>query len=140
MSAYDGERVLSALGVGGKPNMRDVSTLKPIGSAHCPQYNTEAKFYIDAAHKLGKRHLVVHYDKGGHNGAPEFVAGIPDDWSEENVIDLILRPLEDANAQYPAWEWSRHRHGQGHSKCRRLSLILARYCRARLQRLRREHR
>lgn len=45
--------------------MRDVSTLKPIGSAHCPQYNTEAKFYIDAAHKLGKRHLVVHYDKGG---------------------------------------------------------------------------
>jgi len=39
--------------------MRDVSTLKPIGSAHCPQYNTEAKFYIDAAHKLGKRHLVV---------------------------------------------------------------------------------
>jgi hypothetical protein len=26
------------------------------------------------------------------------------DWSEENVIDLILRPLEDANAQFPAWE------------------------------------
>ena len=74
--------------------MRDVSTLKPIGSAQCPQYNTEAKFYIDAAHKSGKRHLVVHYEKGGHNGAPEFVAGIPDDWSEENVIDLILRPLE----------------------------------------------
>jgi hypothetical protein len=48
--------------------------------------------------------LVVHYDKGGHNGAPEFVAGIPDGWSEENVIDLILRPLEDANTQYPAWE------------------------------------
>src|SRR5207237_10199065 len=71
---------------GRKPNMRDVSTLKPIGSAHCPEYNTEAKFYIDAAHKLGKRHLVVHYEKGGHNGAPEFVAGIPDDWSEENVI------------------------------------------------------
>jgi len=84
--------------------MRDVSTLKPIGSAHCPQYNTEAKFYIDAAHKSGKRHLVVYYEKGGHNGAPEFVAGIPDDWSEENVIDLILRPLEDANAQFPAWE------------------------------------
>ena len=95
---------LPALEVGAKPNMRDVSTLKPIGSAHCPQYNTEAKFYIDAAHKSGKRHLVVHYEKGGHNGAPEFVAGIPDDWSEENVIDLILRPLEDANAQFPAWE------------------------------------
>jgi hypothetical protein len=37
--------------------MRDASTLKPIGSAHCPQYNTEAKFYIDAAHKSGHRHL-----------------------------------------------------------------------------------
>jgi hypothetical protein len=23
--------------------MRDVSTLKPIGSAHCPQYNTSAR-------------------------------------------------------------------------------------------------
>ncbi len=46
--------------------------------------------------------MVVHYEKGGHNGAPEFVAGIPDDWSEENVIDLILRPLEDANAQFGA--------------------------------------
>src|SRR6516165_420362 len=47
------------------PPMRDASTLKPIGSAHCPQYNTEARFYIDAAHKSGHRHLVVHYEKGG---------------------------------------------------------------------------
>ena len=47
------------------PPMRDASTLKPIGSAHCPQYKTEAKFYIDAAHKSGHRHLVVHYEKGG---------------------------------------------------------------------------
>jgi hypothetical protein len=52
---------------------RDASTLKPIGSAPCPQYNTEAKFYIDAAHKSGHRHLVVHYEKGGYQGAPEFV-------------------------------------------------------------------
>src|SRR5947208_16596156 len=104
--------------------MRDVSTLKPIGSAHCPEYNTEAKFYIDVANKLGKRHLVVHYEKGGHNGAPEFVAGIPDDWSEENVIDLILRPLEAANAHYPAWAWSLRRRGRGHTKCRRISLTL----------------
>ena len=84
--------------------MRDASTLKPIGSAHCPQYNTEAKFYIDGAHKPGHRHLVVHYEKGGHDSAPEFVAAIPDDWSEQNVIDLILQPTKDADAQYPAWE------------------------------------
>ena len=68
--------------------MRDASTLKPIGSAHCPQYNTEAKFYIDAAHKSGHRHLIVHYERGGYQGAAEFVAGIPNYWSEENVIDL----------------------------------------------------
>jgi hypothetical protein len=74
--------------------MRDASTLKPIGSAHCPQYNTEAKFYIDAAHKSGHRHLIVHYERGGYQGAAEFVAGIPDDWSEENVIDLLLRPMK----------------------------------------------
>ena len=84
--------------------MRDASTLKPIGSAHCPQYKTEAKFYIDAAHKPGHRHLVVHYEKGGHDGAPEFVAGIPDDWSEENVIDLLLWPMKDPDAPYPPWE------------------------------------
>jgi hypothetical protein len=83
--------------------MREVSTLKPIGSAHCPQYNTGAKFYIDTAHKPGHRHLVVHYEKGGYQGAPEFVAGIPNDWTEQNVIDLILHPM-DANTQYPAWE------------------------------------
>jgi hypothetical protein len=83
--------------------MRDASSLKPIGSAHCPQYNTEAKFYIDAAHKSGHRHLVVHYEKGGYQGAPEFVAGIPDDWSEENVIDLLLSPMKSQDA-YPAWE------------------------------------
>jgi hypothetical protein len=77
--------------------------------AHCPQYNTEAKFYIDAAHKSAHRHLVVHYEKGGYQGAPEFVAGIPDDWSEENVIDLLIRPMKSEDAPYPAWEerWSR---------------------------------
>ena len=92
--------------------MRDASTLRPIGSTHCPQYNTEAKFYIDAAHS-GKRHLVVHYEKGGHDGAPEFVAGIPDDWSEENVIDLILQQMKDADAQYPAWEVAARAYGSG---------------------------
>ena len=37
--------------------MRVVSDLKPIGSAHCKQYNTEAKFYIEALPETGKRYL-----------------------------------------------------------------------------------
>jgi hypothetical protein len=82
--------------------MRDVHNLKPIGSAPCTQYKTEAKFYI--AHESEKRHLVVHYEKGGFDGAPEFAAGIPDDWSEQDVIDLILLPEEHPMVPYPAWE------------------------------------
>jgi hypothetical protein len=84
--------------------MRDVRNLKPIGSAHCTQYNTEAKFYIEA-HKSGHRQLVVHYEKGGgYNGALEFAAGIPDDWSEQDVIDLIFLPEKHPIVPYPVWE------------------------------------
>jgi hypothetical protein len=84
--------------------MRDIQYLKPIGTAHCAQYETEAKFYIDAAHDYGQRHLVVHYEKGGYKGAPEFAAGIPDGWSEQDVIDMILLPTTHPLAPYPAWE------------------------------------
>src|SRR5262245_45873437 len=78
--------------------MSDIQGMKPIGSAHCTQYKTEARFYI-ATPPDGQRKLVVHYE----GGAPEFVARIPDDWSEQQVIDLILRPMR-ASAPYPAWE------------------------------------
>jgi hypothetical protein len=83
--------------------MRDAITLRPIGSAHCSQYDTEAKFYIDEA-VSGRRDLVVHYEKGGYRGDSEFVAGIPDDWTEENVTDLLLWPMKSQDAPYPAWE------------------------------------
>ncbi len=69
--------------------MRDVRNMKPLGSARCPQYDTEARFYIDAP-EGGQRHLVVHYEKGGYRGAPKFAVAIPDDWSEQDVLDLIL--------------------------------------------------
>jgi hypothetical protein len=39
------------------------------------------------------------------------VAGIPDDWSEENVIDLLLRPMKSQDAPYPAWEVSARAYG-----------------------------
>ena|SRR5438093_1567325 len=92
--------------------MSDARKLKPIGSAHCTQYKTEAKFYIDEAHLSGERLLVVQYGEGysGRNDLPiidghrQFEAGIPDDWSEQDVQDLILWPMKDPAAPYPAWE------------------------------------
>jgi hypothetical protein len=50
------------------------------------------------------RHLVVVYEKGGYGGNPEFLAGIPNEWTEQAVIELILWPMKDQNAPYPAWE------------------------------------
>ena len=76
--------------------MSDIQGMKSIGSAHCTQYKTEARFYIDTPPD-GQRKLVVHYE----GGAPEFVARIPDDWSEQQVWDYIKQnnvpynPLHD---------------------------------------------
>jgi|ERR1700687_188191 hypothetical protein len=83
-------------------SQRDVSKLKFICSSFCKQYQSEAKFYIDEAHASGLRHLVVVYDEGGYGDDPDFLAGIPDEWTEEKVLDLILRSKKDG--QYPAWE------------------------------------
>jgi hypothetical protein len=76
-----------------------VSKLNFICSMFCTQYQSDAKFYIDQAHHSGLRHLVVVYD-----GRPDFLAGIPDDWTDEMVLDLILWPVKDPSAPYPAWE------------------------------------
>src|SRR5258708_26252614 len=84
--------------------MPDVSSLKFIYSSFCTQYQSEAKFYIDEAHASGLRHLVVAYEKGGYAGHPNFAAGIPDKWSEQDLLDLILWPMKDPKAPYPAWE------------------------------------
>lgn len=80
--------------------MRDVSKLKFIGSSFCSQYQSQAKFYIDEAHASGKRHLVVVYENGEH----DFIAGIPDEWADENVQDFIFWPMKNPNSPYPAWE------------------------------------
>ena len=80
--------------------MPDVSRLKFICSSFCTQYHSEAKFYIDEAHASGMRHLVVVYE----NGEPDFLAGIPDKWADENVQDLIFWPMKNPNSPYPAWE------------------------------------
>src|SRR5258705_8803272 len=81
--------------------MPDVSRLKFIYSSFCTQYQSEAKFYIDEAHASGLRHLVVAYEKGGYAGHPNFAAGIPDKWSEQDLLDLILWPMKDPKSALP---------------------------------------
>lgn len=76
---------------------------KLIASLHCREYTTDAKLYIEDT-LPGQRHLVAEYETGGYGGAPEFAAAIPNDWSDEDVIDLILWPMKSPSAPYPAWE------------------------------------
>jgi hypothetical protein len=82
--------------------MREFSKLKLICTSFCRQYNTEAKFYVDEADSSGIRHLVVIYAAGGYGGEPEFASGIPNLWTDDDIIDLILR--DRAEMKYPVWE------------------------------------
>jgi hypothetical protein len=91
--------------------MADARKLRLICSTYCGQYKTDAKFYIDDAHPSGHRQLVVLYEKGGYQGRPEFEAGIPDDWSSKDVEELLLWPMKDPNAPWPAWEVAARGHG-----------------------------
>ena len=84
--------------------MRDVSKLRLLCSSFCTQYQSDAKFYIDQAHDSEIRHLVVVYEKGGYGGGKEFAAAIPKAWTDQDVLNLILWPMKDPKAPYPAWE------------------------------------
>jgi hypothetical protein len=92
--------------------MRDVSKLKFLCSSFCKQYQSEAEFYIDEATVPGFRHLVVIYEKGGYGRAKEFEAGIPKAWTDQDVENLILWPMKDPKAPYPAWEVPARVHGK----------------------------
>jgi len=66
--------------------MRDVSKFKLMCSSFCRQYGRQ--FYVDEAHSSGVRQLVVIYASGGYGGNPEFVTGIPNSWTEDDIINL----------------------------------------------------
>jgi len=84
--------------------MTEARNLRLIASLHCCEYQTDAECFIEDALPWGRRRLVVRYDNGGCAGRREFVAGIPDDWSEQDVMDLLLSPMKDPSAPYPSWE------------------------------------
>jgi hypothetical protein len=78
--------------------------LKYIGTIpNVPQYGSAADFYIQDDHPSGVRHLVVCYEKGGYDGRPKFMSGIPSDWTEAEVLDFIFWPAKP-EAAYPTWE------------------------------------
>jgi hypothetical protein len=89
--------------------MGSISELRLLCSSFCKQYQSEAMFYVDEAYLSGARRLVVVYEKGGFDGAREFAVGIPQGWTDRDIIDLIL--WDRPNTQYPVWEVSARAYG-----------------------------
>jgi hypothetical protein len=76
---------------------------KVLGPQFCPQYNTNVDFFIETSPETG-RTLVARYEAGGANDLPivegkrEFRAGIPDAWSEDQLLSFL------ASNRWPSWE------------------------------------
>lgn len=88
--------------------MPEQRKLTAIGSVHCRQYNCEAQFFTGS--RSGHRHLFVRYGDGysGRDlpvveGRPEFAVAVPEDWTEADLHQVMLEPM-NPNAPYPAWE------------------------------------
>jgi hypothetical protein len=64
-----------------------------------------ATIRIDDKHPSGQPHLVVQYEKGGYEGQKEVAAAIPDDWTDQDLLELIFLKLPDRTERnWPAWE------------------------------------
>jgi hypothetical protein len=77
---------------------------------HCPEYDTDATLRIDESEAPPV--LRVQYEKGGHEGRPNFAAGIPTDWTDHDLAELIsmrLKPRPGRN--WPAWEMCARDYG-----------------------------
>lgn len=72
--------------------------LKFIHALFCDQYQTNAVFFIEPSADGKSRNLVAYYE----NDRPAFRAGIPDDWSEDEVIRFLSS--NTPGGPYPVWE------------------------------------
>jgi hypothetical protein len=69
---------------------------------YCPEYETTATIRINDAHSSGTDHLEVDYRSPDHG---HFTIGIPDDWTDQDLLELIFLPPHDPGRQnWPAWE------------------------------------
>jgi hypothetical protein len=80
--------------------MTEARNLRLIASLRCSEYRTGATCFINSALPSGRRRLVVHCDNGGYAERREFTASIPDDSSEQDVMNLLLSPMKDPSAPY----------------------------------------
>jgi hypothetical protein len=93
--------------------------LEIIGSMFCKQYQCRAEFYLEPPHSgeprpatgTGVRHLIVRYGDGYtgpddrplvEGGRREFAIGVPDDWTEEKLLDFLTQPPREGS--FPKWE------------------------------------
>jgi hypothetical protein len=68
----------------------------------CPEYETTATISINDAHSSGTDYLEVDYRSPDHS---HFRIAIPDDWTDQDLLELIFLPPRDPGPQnWPAWE------------------------------------
>ena len=69
---------------------------------YCPEYETTATIRINDAHSSGTDHLEVDYRSPEHS---HFTIAIPDDWTDQDLLELIFLPSRDPGKQnWPTWE------------------------------------
>ena len=69
---------------------------------YCPEYETTATIRINDAHSSGTDHFEVDYRSPDHS---HFTIAIPDDWTDQDLLELIFLPPRDAGKRnWPAWE------------------------------------
>jgi len=69
---------------------------------YCPEYQTTATIRINDAHSSGTDRLEVDYRSPDHS---HFTIEIPDDWTDQDLLELIFLPPRDPGRQnWPAWE------------------------------------
>ena len=68
---------------------------------YCPEYETTATIRINDAHSSGTDHLEVDYRSPDHS---HFTIAIPDDWTDQDLLELILLPPRDSGKRNWHWE------------------------------------
>jgi hypothetical protein len=72
---------------------------------YCPEYKTNASLRINNEHPSGHPHLETTYEKGGTQQNDKVAAAIPDDWTDQDLLDLISLPQRQGTGRdWPAWE------------------------------------